>query len=471
MSRDADLRKLPRVDRVAADAQLDGVRRRLGKDAVTRLARRAIAESRQSVKDGAAAPTASEVAANVLALAQSTLAARSVRVINATGVVLHTNLGRAPLAREVADALHASAQRYTSIELDLTTGRRGARGAFIESSLAHLTGAEAALVVNNNAAAVLLMLTAVAGFSEKAEARGVIVSRSELIEIGGGFRVPDVLARSGARLIEVGTTNRTRASDYARALDDAGDVAAILRVHQGNFRQSGFVERPSLAELSTLARARGVALLKDLGGGAFVDLAPAGLTGEPLVRASIAGGADVVCFSTDKALGGPQGGALVGRADLIERARRDPLARALRLGRLPLVALEATLALYLEGKEDRVPALAALRRPLASVHARASEWSEALRAKGVRAGVVDLEAVAGGGAYADERVASAGIALDPVAPMTADALADRLRQNEPPILARIHEERVLLDARTVLADEDALVIAGVFGALLEHRTG
>jgi L-seryl-tRNA(Ser) seleniumtransferase len=446
-----ELRKLPRVDRVVAHASLDAARRRLGEPAITRLARRAIADAREAVIRGAPAATLDAVAENVANAARATLTARARRVINATGVVLHTNLGRAPLATEVADAVRASAVGYTSLEIDLSTGRRGARGAFAEGALSDLAGAEAALVVNNNAAAVLLALTATA------IGRGVIVSRGELVEIGGGFRVPDVLARSGARMIEVGTTNRTRVSDYAAALDDAKDCAAILRVHQGNFRQTGFVERPELSELSALARARGVLLVKDLGGGALVDLAPQGLTGEPLVRACIESGVDAVCFSTDKVIGGPQGGVIVGRADVVERARRDPLARALRIGRLPLVALEATLALYLERREADVPALFALRRPESEVRARAAAWQRTLESDSIASRVVDLEAVAGGGSFADEHVASFGIAFD----LDAERFADALRANDPPIIARIHDGRVVLDARTVLPDEDAALLAGV----------
>ena len=451
---DAELRLLPRVDRVVAHPRLDPIRQRLGATALLHLARRVLAASRKSVLEGAAAPPLETVAEQVLAAAHATLASRARRVINATGVVLHTNLGRAPLAKEVAEAVRASAEGYTSLEIDLATGRRGARGAFAEGALAELTGAQAALVVNNNAAAVLLALTA------NAMGKSVIVSRGELVEIGGGFRVPDVLARSGAKLVEVGTTNRTRIEDFAQALDDAPG-SAILRVHQGNFRQTGFVERPSLPSLAALAHARGVVLLKDLGGGALVDLSREGLVGEPLVKASISGGADLVCFSTDKLLGGPQGGAIVGRTELVERARRDPLARALRIGRLPLVALEATLALYLQGELDAIPALRALRLPLEGVRLRATKWREALAARGIVSHVVDLRAVAGGGSYADEHLASAGIAFDAIGAGAADLLADGLRACDPPIVGRIHDGKLLLDARTVLPDEDDALLAGV----------
>jgi L-seryl-tRNA(Ser) seleniumtransferase len=453
---------LPRVDRVVAHPLLAAARARLGAPGLTSLARRAIADARRAVRAGEPCPTLDAVAGRVAAMADATLRSRARRVINASGVILHTNLGRAPLARAAARALAEDAGGYTSVEIDLTTGRRGARGAFAEAALAELAGAEAALIVNNNAAAVLLALGAL---TARADRRAVLVSRSELIEIGGGFRVPDVLTRSGARLVEVGTTNRTRVEDYARALDETGDVAAILRVHQGNFRQTGFVERPSLSALAALARARGVLLVKDLGGGALIDLGVPGLAGEPLVRDTITAGVDLVCFSTDKVLGGPQGGALVGRADLVERARRDPLARALRLGRLPLVALEATLACYLEGALEEIPAVAAMRASLASVRARAAAWQAALAARGVGSAVVDVDAVVGGGAYAEVPIASAGLALDAPDACSAEEVSRRLRAVDLPIVARIHDGRVVVDARTVLPSEDRALLDGIVAAL------
>ncbi|MEO7331710.1 MAG: L-seryl-tRNA(Sec) selenium transferase, partial [Minicystis sp.] len=385
------------------------------------------------------------------------LSARARSVINATGVILHTNLGRAPLASRAASALADSAGRYTSVEIDLSTGRRGARAAFAERALADLTGAESALVVNNNAAATMLALSALA------LGRKVIVSRGELIEIGGGFRVPDVCARSGAELVEVGTTNRTRLADYEKVLA-AGGVAAVLRVHQGNFKQTGFVERPALPALADLCHAHGALLIEDLGGGALIDLTPFGLAGEPTVRSSVNAGCDVVCFSTDKVLGGPQGGVIAGRADCVEKARRDPLARAFRLGRLPLVALESTLSCYLEGALDELPALAMLRAPLAEVRARAERWREALAEAGLPVEVVALEAAVGGGALAEAALPSAGLALTVT---DVDEAARRLRTGDPPVLARIHEGRLLLDARTVLPDEDDALLEAVKRAMVE----
>ncbi|MDI1434047.1 L-seryl-tRNA(Sec) selenium transferase [Polyangium sorediatum] len=454
----ADLRGIPRVDRVLANPSLTQAKQRLGVAVLTRLVRRALDEARDAVRGGAPCPSVEEVALRVSAHAERTLGTRARRVINATGVVLHTNLGRAPLGARVAEALARSAAGYTSIEIDLATGRRGRRGAFAEDALCELSGAEASLVVNNNAAAVLLMLGALAA------GRPVVVSRGELVEIGGGFRVPEVMARSGARLVEVGTTNKTRIADYARALDAAPDAAAILRVHQGNFRQVGFVERPEHRALAALARERKVLLLEDLGGGAIVDLESLGLSGEPSVRSSVEAGSDVVCFSTDKVLGGPQGGAIVGRADLVAACRKDPLARALRLGRLPLVALEATLAAYLEGDLDVIPTMAALRAPLSAVRARAERIQGELAREGVTSSVVELGGAVGGGACAEEPLPSFGVALDAAGGEIA-TIAERLRAGDPPVLPRVQEGRILFDVRTLLDGEDAPLTAAIVSAV------
>jgi len=443
----SDLSKLPRVDRVVAHSALEAARSRLGGRVVTDLARLAIAETRRVVQEGGDVATLDVVAGDVARRAQALLGRRSSRVLNATGVLLHTNLGRAPLAGRAAAAL-ATADGACSIELDLETGKRGGRGAFAETALATLTGAESALVVNNCAAAVLLMLASVA------RGRPVLVSRGELVEIGGGFRVPDVMAESGCELVEVGTTNKTRVADYANALDARPDAVAVLRVHQGNFRQIGFVERPTLSELGALARARGVLLLKDLGGGALIDLAPSGFVGEPTAPAAMAAGCDIVTFSTDKVLGGPQGGALIGSADLIGKLRRHPLARALRLGRLPMVALEETLSLYLEGRaQTDVPTLRMAFEPADAVEVRARSWASALIDLPAKIEIVPTRAEMGGGALAGRDVASWGISLGTEA-FSVDELATRLRLGDPAVMGRALDGRLVLDARTI-ADEDS----------------
>ncbi len=456
-----DRLRLPRVDRVAARPELDRARAALGERVVVDLVRAALAEVRRAVLAGARAepPDEAEVARDAHERAEAILTSRMRRVINATGVLLHTNLGRAPLGAKARDAVAELASGYCSLELDLSTGKRGGRARFVEAALCALTGAEAALVVNNCAAAVLLLLAAVA------RGREVIVSRGELVEIGGGFRVPEIMAESGATLVEVGTTNKTRARDYERALDAHPAAAAILRVHQSNFVQMGFVERPALAELAELSRSRGLPLLEDLGGGALVDLSAAGLSGEPTVGASIAAGVSAVTFSGDKALGGPQAGAIVGGATLVEAARRHPLARAVRLGRLPMAALEATLAAYLDGSAGRgVPVLALAHATYDEVRRRAERWAEVLRAAGATATVVDTEAELGGGALPGRTVRSAALRVMP-AEGGVEAFAARLRDGRPAVIGRVQEGGVLFDARTVLDDEDELLLGRITGSL------
>ncbi len=450
------LRRIPRTDRVLAHPSLGEVIARLGPLVTRALVRETLQAVRDDVQKGGEAASEEDVVRGVRERADKWLERRTRHVVNATGVVLHTNLGRAPLGKAALEALAHEGGGYVSLEVELASGRRGGRAAFVESTLAALTGAEAALVVNNNAAAVLLALASIAA------GRGVVVSRGELVEIGGGFRVPEVLARSGARLIEVGTTNRTRVDDYARALEAEPDAAAILRVHPGNFRQVGFVERPSLEALVALARARSVPIVEDLGGGALVDLRAQGLSADPLVSESVAAGADLVTFSTDKILGGPQGGALVGSASAVSVARRDPLARALRMGRLPLVALEATLAAYLAGDLDAIPVIAMVKRPIDELRKRAARWAETLADAKAGVSVVDLAALTGGGTYAEETFPSVGLALRVRDP---NGLVAWLRRAPTPVLARIVADAVVCDARTVLPDEDDALTASIRWAL------
>ncbi len=449
------LRQLPRTDRVVHDPALLTARDHLGVATVTALSRRALADARDTALAAEVAPSAEEVVATVHRHAEALWSSRARRVINATGVVLHTNLGRAPLSQEGVRAVAESAGGYTSIELDLHTGKRGRRGAFMERALAMLTGAEAALVVNNCAAAVLLALAALA------RGKGVVVSRGEQIEIGGGFRIPDVLARSGARMIEVGTTNRTRIEDYARALDENDDVAVLLRVHQTNFRQVGFVEQPDLAALAELAHERDVLLVKDLGGGALVDLSEHGLAGEPVVQNCMRAGVDVMCFSCDKVMGGPQAGAIVGREAIMDIVRKEPLTRAFRLGRLPMVALEATLASYLSESLEGIPALRAMRQPLTDVTTRAHRWQNALAEQGVNVEVRPFGGAVGAGALSEKPIPSMAIALDVDDP---DAVAARLRGGSPPVMACIQDGLLFFDARTVLPEEDDELIDAIVTA-------
>ncbi len=349
------------------------------------------------------------------------------RVLNATGVIVHTNLGRAPLADAALEQVVATARGYSNLELDLRDGTRGSRQDHVAALLRRLTGAEAALVVNNNAAAMLLALAALA------EGREVIVSRGELIEIGDGFRIPDVLARSGARLVEVGTTNRTRAKDYDRAV--TGDTALLLRVHQSNFRVVGFTELPRVEELAAVADRHGVPLLDDLGSGVLDEL-----PGEPSVRESLAAGSDIVCFSGDKLLGGPQAGIVVGQGELIEKLRRHPLHRAVRADKLTLAALEGTLRVYLEAPE-RIPVVRMLGEPIDVVRARAERLAAL-----VGGAVEETIARVGGGALPLAELPSFACAVD-------ESLAARLREGEPPVVGIVRDGRLLLDCRTLRDDE------------------
>lgn len=453
------LQQLPRVDRVLGHPLVATATRSLGLRWAADVVRRVVAEERASLRSGARAnaPSEEEIATEVARRAHAAMAGRAQRVINATGILLHTNLGRAPLSVAASAAVAEAAAGYSSIELDLATGRRGKRAGFLEASLATLAGAEAALVVNNCAAAVLLLLAAVA------RGRSVIVSRGELIEIGGGFRVPDVMLESGAKLVEVGTTNKTRVADYTRALDQHPDAVGILRVHQGNFRQLGFVDRPSLEDLSALARERNVLLLKDLGGGAVVDLAQVGFVGEPLVDACVRC-CDAVTFSTDKAFGGPQGGVIAGRSAILDKVRAHPLARALRVGRLAVAALEATSDAYLEGRGWlEVPTLRMASVSATDLAAQVEGWCAALVSAGVpveKVRRVASEAEMGGGTLATRTVPSSALCLVSSGADSTE-IARRLRMCRPPILARVVEEGVLLDARTVLPAEVPALLAGV----------
>ena len=359
------------------------------------------------------------------------------RVLNATGVVVHTNLGRAPLAEEALNRVVETARGYSNLEYDLSAGTRGSRQDHVASILRRLTGAESALVVNNNAAAVMLALAALA------EGREVLVSRGELIEIGDGFRIPDVLARSGARLREVGTTNRTRAADYERAI--GAETAVLLRVHQSNFRVVGFTEQPSVRELAAVAARHGLPLVDDLGSGVLVELAD-----EPSAKEALAAGADLVTFSGDKLLGGPQAGSVVGRAERVERLRRDPLQRALRADKLTLAALEGTLALYLEAP-DRIPVLGMLRETTDAVRARASRLAAI-----VGGAVEQTVARVGGGALPLAEIPSFACAVE-------ESLAAPLRTGEPPVVGIVRDGRLLLDCRT-LGDTDVDEVAAAVRA-------
>jgi L-seryl-tRNA(Ser) seleniumtransferase len=369
-------------------------------------------------------------------------------VINATGVIVHTNLVRAPLSDDALAAIDAIGGGYASLEYDLDAGERGSRFIHASDLVRRLTGAEDALVVNNNAAGVLLMLSALC------QGREVVISRSQLVEIGGGFRVPDVMIQSGARLAEVGTTNRTHLSDYAAAIGE--ETGALLVAHHSNFKIVGFTSEPSLAELAELGHERDIPLLYDQGSGALLDTSLYGLDAEPTVQDALAAGVDVVAFSADKLLGGPQAGILCGRRESIERMRRHPLARALRPDKLCLAALAATLRHYVVHEaESKTPVWRMIAVPLAELQETAQSWVEQLRAADVLASVIDGTSAVGGGSLPGSTLPTKLVAIDHP---EVDTLAARLRRERPAVIARIQENRLVVDPRTVLERQaDALL--------------
>jgi L-seryl-tRNA(Ser) seleniumtransferase len=423
MQQENPLRALPAVNDLLADSRVAALEVERGHAVTVAAARAALAEARESIRAGG---EPGDIGARTVALAEEIAAPRLRRVLNATGVVVHTNLGRAPLAEEALDRVREAASGYSNLEYDLEEGARGSRQDHVVPLLRELTGAEAALVVNNNAAAVLLAVAALA------EGRDVLVSRGELVEIGDGFRIPDVLARSGARLVEVGTTNRTRLDDYERALGER--TALILRVHQSNFRIVGFTDSPDPGALTRLAEERGVLLVDDLGSGVLPDIGD-----EPTVAGSLAAGAHLVTFSGDKLLGGPQAGIAVGRADLVERLRKHPLHRALRADKLTLAALEGTLALYRSGAET--PVLRMLTAPADAVRARAERLAEVTGGR-----VEQTVARAGGGSLPTTDLESFACALE-------ESLAEPLRLGDPPVIGIVRDGALLLDCRTLTDDE------------------
>ncbi len=380
------------------------------------------------------------------------------RVVNATGVVVHTNLGRSLLCEEALEAVATAGAHYNNLELRLEDGSRGSRQAHVRKLLCQLTDAESALVVNNNAAAVLLALTT------HAKGREVIVSRGQLIEIGGSFRLPDVMAQSGARLVEVGTTNRTYIEDYRRAV--TSETAMIMRAHPSNYRIEGFTTEPGIKELAELAREYGILLLDDLGSGVYIDLAAYGLPPEPTIRRSLEEGADLVCFSGDKLLGGPQGGIVLGKADLVETMSRHPLARAVRVDKLAVAAMEATLRLYLDPERAaaEIPTLAMLTADPEMLMKRANTLARKLSSlEGIEAEVVSEVSRAGGGSLPMTDLPTWAVAVVSRS-HKASALEEALRGAETPVICRIKEDRVLLDMRTV-SEEEVDLIAGAFQAL------
>ena len=438
-----DLRKLPSVDRLLLHASAAPLVERFGRSLVTTSIQDLLESIRQNPQAETIEPAEEAILKRVEGMLTQQLAPTLTRVINASGVVLHTNLGRAPLCRNALQAIHETACGYSTLEYDLTSGKRGSRGVHASDLLRRLTGAEDALVVNNNAAAVLLCLSALA------RRRAVVISRSQLVEIGGGFRIPDVMKQSGARLVEIGTTNRVNLADYEDALSDG--AALLMRVHTANFKLIGFTAQPELEALTGIAHRYDVPVLDDLGSGALLDTARYGLAHEPMVQESLAAGVDLVCFSGDKLLGGPQAGIILGKAHLVAKLKRHPLARAIRADKLCLAALSATLLHYLKGEaEKEIPVWRMISASLNDLKARVEYWQQQVGGE-----VIEGLSTVGGGSLPEETLPT--FVLSFTIPQTAQVAA-RLRQANPALITRVQGGKLLLDPRTVIPEEDDQLI-------------
>jgi L-seryl-tRNA(Ser) seleniumtransferase len=447
------LRNLPSVDQLLQRAAVQDWIPVYGRPLVVEALRAALESARAGYRQGELPPDVPILsdADKLLEKAQQFLdgwtAPTLVPVINATGVILHTNLGRAPLSSAALEAMQAAARGYSNLEYDLEGGKRGSRLVHAEELLKRLTGVEAALVVNNNAAAVLLALTTLA------RRRSVVIGRSQLVEIGGGFRVPDVMKQSGAKLVEVGTTNRVHIADYEQAIAE-GSVALVLRAHRSNFHISGFTSDPTLGELSAAAHQAGIPLVDDLGSGTLLDTARYGLGHEPMVQESLAAGADLVCFSGDKLLGGPQAGIIIGRAELVMRLKKHPLARAIRADKLCLAALSATLLHYLKDEAEReIPIWRMIAAPAEAVRQRAQAWQAALG----QGEVLPSQSTVGGGSLPGETLPTFVLALTVPHP---NRFLARLREagRGLPVIARLEDEKVVFDPRTVLEEQEKILL-------------
>ncbi len=447
------LRQIPSVDELLNRQSLRELEARVGHRLVVEAARKVLQALRERISLGSMDKVSVEwLEEKILEEAESVTELSLEPVINATGVILHTNLGRAPLAQEALAHLFQAAQGYSNLEYDLERGERGQRDVHTDRLFGRLLGAERALVINNNAAAVFLALNTLAEGSE------VIVSRGELIEIGGSFRIPDVCVKSGAVLREVGTTNRTRAGDYAAAINERTRV--LLRVHPSNFRVVGFTERPGLDELVELARRHKMILMEDLGSGCLVDLTPCGVRDELPAGLSLRAGADVVTFSGDKLLGGPQAGVLVGKREPLERVRRNPLFRALRVDKLTIAALQATISLYLQGRLDSIPALRMIRLSKEEIALRAERLAGRISAQpSFRAVLRDGESVIGGGSTPGQALATSLVAVQH-GQHSAAKLEEMLRRQKPAIVGRVEQDEFIIDLRSVGEDQDDAIAQG-----------
>jgi L-seryl-tRNA(Ser) seleniumtransferase len=451
------LRRLPQVQSLLEHAKAIALVQTYGRERVTQAIRLKLGDMRHAIKREvtSTAPFDTDAFLNALSDTLNTAFVPTLKpVINATGVLISTNLGRTKLAPEAAAAIATIAENYSTLEIDLDTGKRGSRQDHTEALICELTGAEAALVVNNCAASVLVTLSALAAGKE------VITSRGELVEIGGAFRMPDVITQSGAHLREVGATNKTRASDYADAIGDK--TALLLKSHTSNFKMIGFTSAPTRKDLAAIAAETSIPFVEDLGSGLLVSLADCHLPHEPIVGDVLREGVDLVMFSGDKLLGGPQAGIIAGKSDLIARIRKHPVARACRIDKLSLAALHATLSLYIAPNDPfaRIPILVALAEPIDQIAARAEALLEHLTPTAYDAKIIETKALAGGGTLPEQDLPSYAIALSSQI-LTAQALAKKLRQYETPIIARISDDQVILDVRAMTTEDLPIVAAAI----------
>ena len=449
-----NLRDLPSVEKLLQAPPVAGLTTRYGRPLTLDALRLSLNEARGAAKSGADLPTRGALVSRAEALLAAWTRPTLQPVVNATGVILHTNLGRAPLSRAAAEALASAALGYSNLEYDLETGKRGSRAIHAEAVLQKLTGAEAALVVNNNAGAVLLVLSALA------KGKRVVISRTQLVENGGSFRVPDVMKQSGAKLTEVGATNKVHLRDYKEALADGAALpAVVLRAHRSNFKIVGFTEEPGLEKIASLAREFNVPFVDDLGSGALLDTAKYGLGHEPTVQESLAAGADLVCFSGDKLLGGPQAGIIVGKKDLLDKIKKHPLARAVRADKLCLAALTATLLHYLKDEATReIPVWQMISMTARAAKVRAEAWREKLG----QGEVVASESAVGGGSLPDESMPTFVLSLSVKHP---EKFLKALRTQNPPIIARTENDKILFDPRTVLPEQDNSLLPVLYSLL------
>jgi L-seryl-tRNA(Ser) seleniumtransferase len=455
----SSFRNLPSVDKLLSEERLRVLQENHPRELIVALVRRHLERERLAIASGGPCPSTQEIVDSICA-DLGTLVSPSLRpVINAAGVILHTNLGRAPLSQEAMAAMDSVAGGYCNLEFDLERGRRGSRHGHLESLLCQLTGAEAELVVNNNASAVLLALTALAKRKE------VIVSRGQAVEIGGGFRIPDVMRQSGARLVEVGTTNCTYLRDYEQAISPK--TAALMRVHSSNFRLMGFTNMVSLEELVSLGKAYRLPVFDDLGSGCLLDTTSFGLSAEPTIMESIETGASLVFFSGDKLMGGPQAGIIVGKAELVGRLKKHPLQRAMRIDKVRLAGLAATLIHYLAGEAtSKIPVWRMIATPIGEIERRVRDWAEVL---GGLARVVEGETMVGGGSLPGGTLPTRLVAVGGTGkkgkPNIAQSMSQLLRAQEIPVIGRISDRVLLLDPRSVLPEDDESVLKALQSAI------